>query len=200
MLMHDPLNTLEIDNAQFVLVDFQKSFFSILDKNIVKIARSNILLMVKMFKNLGIPMTGTDHYRKGLGGTDERVIAEWNGPEFMDKVTFSCMGQEEFPKIVKNNKRPAVIVAGLETQICVLQTTLDLLRNGYQVFVVKDACLSSTKLRWQNGLDLMEKAGATIVNTETVIFYLLKRVDRPEFKPLVKLLKEQKAYLASDEE
>jgi nicotinamidase-related amidase len=83
----------------------------------------------------------------------------------------------------------------LETHICVLQTTLDLIARGYEVLVVKDACISSSRLKWENGIELMKDAGAHIINTETLIFFLLRRVDRPEFKPLVKLLKEQKEYL-----
>jgi nicotinamidase-related amidase len=186
-------------NIFFVLVDFQTSFFNIIDENIVKLCRSNISLMVKMFNNLEVPMIGTDHYRKGLGSTDPVILADWKGPSFADKVTFSCCGCDPFLddlKLVANN-RPIAVVSGLETHICVLQTTLDLLAKGYEVLVVKDACISSSRLKWENGIELMKDAGAHIVNTETLIFYLLRRVDRPEFKPLVKLLKEQKEYLKS---
>ncbi len=184
------------ENSLFVLIDFQESFFNILSKKYVKIARSNIDLMVKMFKMLEIPMVGTDHYRKGLGTTDNRILDQWTGPEFKDKVTFSALGCDALMQDLKNiPNRKVAIVAGLETHICVLQTSLDLLRQGYEVLVVKDACISSTTLRWENGLELAKEAGAHIVNTETLIFYLLQRVDRPEFKPLVKLLKEQKTEL-----
>lgn len=190
-------NQVKSENSFFVLVDFQSSFFNILDPKVVKLSRSNILLMVKMFKTLNIPTIGTDHYRKGLGNTDSEVLKEWSGPEFKDKVTFSCLGCEEFKKEQLPKDRRVAILAGLETHICVLQTALDLIRNGYEVLVVKDACLSSSKLRWENGLELAKEAGAKIVNTETLIFYLMQRVDRPEFKSLVKLLKEQKEYLKS---
>lgn len=190
-------NKITPENVFFTLIDFQSSFFNILDQDVVKLSRSNIILMIKIFKMLGIPMVGTDHYRKGLGLTDADVLGEWSGPEFTDKVTFSCCGHDAFMNDVKTttHNRPMCIVAGLETHICVLQTTMDFLSKGYEVLVVKDACLSSTKLRWENGIELMKEAGAKIVNTETLIFQLLRRVDRPEFKALVKLLKEQKEIL-----
>ncbi|MFW5887392.1 MAG: isochorismatase family protein [Bacteriovoracia bacterium] len=183
------------DNVFFVLIDFQQSFFNILDKKMVKLSRSNIDLMIKMFNELKVPMVGTEHYRKGLGATDEQVMQNWKGPQMADKVTFSCVGCDPFVEDLEKLNRKVAIVAGLETHICVMQTTLDLIRKGHEVLVVKDACLSSSKLKWENGLELMKEAGAKIVNTETVLFYLLQRVDKPEFKKLVKLLKEQKAAL-----
>ena len=178
------------ENLLFVLVDFQEKFFPIMDRRIVDIARKNLLLAVKMFAKLNIPMIGTDHYRKGLGLTDQSVLKEWMGPEITDKITFSCCGSDLFLKNLEQHKKPLVVIAGLETHICVLQTTLDLLKRGLEVIVLKDACLSSTKLRYENGLELMKDAGAKIVNTESLIFYLLQRADTPEFKYLVKLLKD----------
>jgi nicotinamidase-related amidase len=86
-----------------------------------------------------------------------------------------------------------VVIAGLETHICVLQTVLDLLERNYQVVVLKDAVVSSTKLKWENAIQLMKEVGAHILNTETLLFYLLKRADTKKFKYLVKLLKEQQA-------
>ncbi len=180
------------DNVLFVLVDFQEKFFPILKDTNVNLAKKNILMTVKMFSKLEIPMIGTDHYRKGLGLTEQRVLTEWAGAEITDKITFSCCGSNLFLNDLDANKKPIAVIAGLETHICVLQTTLDLIKRGFEVVVLKDACLSSTKLRWENGLELMEKAGAAIMNTETVLFYLLGRADTPEFKYLVKLLKEAK--------
>jgi hypothetical protein len=78
----------------------------------------------------------------------------------------------------------------------VLKTVLDLLERNYQVVVLKDAVVSSTELKWKNGIELMKEAGFQILNTETLLFYLLKRADTKEFKYLVKLLKEQQDSLA----
>lgn len=182
---------LKPSNCFFVLVDFQEKFFPLIKDKHVKNARKNVLMMVKMFNELNIPTLGTDHYRKGLGNTDEQVLSEWKGPEFKDKSTFSCLGCDEFLSDLDQVKdKKIALVAGLETQICVLQTTLDLIRKGYHPIVIKDACLSSTTLKWENGLELMKDAGASIMNFETVIFYLLQKVGTPEFKLLTKLLKE----------
>jgi len=177
----------------FVLIDFQEKFFPILKKSVVKLVKANILLVIKMFTELNIPMIGTEHYVKGLGHTEKDVLKEWGDAPMTDKVIFSCCGDERFLQNLEKYPRPVVVIAGLETHICVLQTVLDLLERNYQVVVLNDAVVSSAKLKWENGIELMKEAGAHILNTETLLFYLLKRADTKEFKYLVKLLKEQQA-------
>ncbi|MBF0299888.1 MAG: isochorismatase family protein [Oligoflexia bacterium] len=186
---------LNIENALFVLIDFQKSFSSLMKKEIYENARTNILMLMRMFKKMNIPMIGTEHYKKGLGPTDELLLSEWGNYPMFEKITFSCCGLDLFENSLEHEQHKSkslMILAGLETHICVLQTALDLLRRNYHVVVLKDAVLSSSKLKWQSGLDMMESAGAHIINTEALLFYLLKRADTPEFKYLVKLLKDNK--------
>ncbi len=179
------------DNVLFVLIDFQEKFFPILKKSVVKLVKANILLLIKMFKELNIPMIGTEHYVKGLGHTEKDVLKKWGDAPMTGKVIFNCCGDEKFLQNLEKNSRPVVVIAGLETHICVLQTVLDLLERNYQVVVLKDAVVSSTRLKWANGIQLMKEAGAHILNTETLLFYLLKRADTKEFKYLVKLLEQQ---------
>lgn len=183
------------ENFLFILIDFQEKFFPILKKKVVKQAKANILMLTKMFKQLNVPMIGTEHYVKGLGHTEKDILEAWGDAPTTGKISFSCCGDDEFLTNLEAHSRPYVVVAGLETQICVLQTVLDLIDRGFKVIVLKDAVISSSKLKWQNGLDLMSQAGADILNTETLLFYLLKRADSPEFKFLVKLLKEHQASL-----
>jgi nicotinamidase-related amidase len=183
------------DNVLFVLIDFQEKFFPILKKSVVKLVKANILLLIKMFTQLNIPMIGTEHYIKGLGHTEKDVLKEWGSAPMTGKIIFNCCGDEKFLQNLEENSRPVVVIAGLETHICVLQTVIDLLERNYQVVVLKDAVVSSTKLKWENGIELMKEAGAHILNTETLLFYLLKRADTKEFKYFVKLLKEHQASM-----
>jgi nicotinamidase-related amidase len=181
------------DRILFILIDFQEKFFPLLKKSVVKVVKANILLLIKMFKTLAIPMIGTEHYVKGLGHTEGDVLEAWASAPMTDKITFSCCGDETFLQNLETASRPLLVIAGLETHICVLQTVLDLLARNYQVVVPMDAVVSSSRLKWENGLQLMKDAGAAIINTETLLFYLLKRADSKEFKYLVQLLKEPKA-------
>ena len=139
------------DNLLFLMIDFQEKFFKILEKKHVDDVRKNILLLVRMCERLGIPMMGTEHYVKGLGPTDANVLEAWTGDPITDKVIFSCCGDPGFRKNLKDRNRSVVVVAGLETHICVLQTTLDLLGDGYEVAVLNDACLSSSTLNGGTG-------------------------------------------------
>ena len=180
------------DNILLVLIDFQEKFFPILKKSVVKLVKANILLLIKMFKEINIPMIGTEHYIKGLGHTEKDVLKEWGSAPMTDKIIFNCCGDEKFLQNLEKYSRPVVVIAGLETHICLLQTVLDLLERNYQVVVLKDAVVSSTKLEWENGIELMKEVGAHILNTETLLFYLLERADTEKFKYLVKLLKEHK--------
>ena len=177
------------DNVLFIAIDLQQKFYPLIDKQVLENARKNILLIVNMFNKLEIPMIGTEHYVKGLGHTDEEIIKIWSGPAFTDKVSFSCCGDSSFMENFDKLKRPMVVVAGLETHICVLQTVLDLLKKDVEVIVLKDCCVSSQKLRWKNGLELMKDAGAHILNSETLLFYLLKKAGTEEFKHMIKLIK-----------
>lgn len=77
----------------------------------------------------------------------------------------------------------------METHVCVYQTVRDLLDNGYEVFIAEDAVCSRTKENYLNGLSIMDKMGAVIVNTETVLFDLLKEAGTPVFRELSKLIK-----------
>ena len=78
---------------------------------------------------------------------------------------------------------------GMETHVCVLQTCLGLLRNGYSVHVVKDAVCSRAKENWKTGISLMRDAGAVITSAEIVLFQLLKIAGTEEFKTIVKRIK-----------
>lgn len=180
------------ENALFLLIDFQEKFFPLLKKSIVNLTKANILLLVTMFKKLGVPMIGTEHYVKGLGHTETDILDAWGDAPMSGKITFNCCGDDTFLKNLETYSRPFIVTAGLETHICVLQTVLDLIDREFRVVVLNDAVISSSTLKWENGIELMKDAGAFILNTETLLFYLLKRADTPEFKYLVKLLKDRR--------
>ncbi|MBF0312596.1 MAG: isochorismatase family protein [Oligoflexia bacterium] len=183
---------LHFNNIAFTLIDFQTGFSPLMDPQIFSNARSNVQLITKMFRRAEVPLIGTEHYRKGLGPTDPILLEAWGENPMLDKITFSCCGQDSFVCTLEKFSRRVVVLAGLETHICVLQTALDLLDRNYKVITVTDAVLSSSKDKWKSGLNLMEKAGAELMTTETLLFYLLKRADTPDFKYLVQLLKEKK--------
>jgi len=82
-----------------------------------------------------------------------------------------------------------IIVTGVESHICVFQTCVSILEKGYNVHVPQDAVDSRTDENWRVGLKLLEKAGAIITSTETVIYQILKNVETKEFKRMLKIIR-----------
>jgi nicotinamidase-related amidase len=104
-------------------------------------------------------------------------------------MTFSCCGETTFPEALRKIGRKQIIITGMETHVCVLQTVLQLLEAGYIVHVVADAVMSRKKENWQIALGIARQAGAVITSTETVLFQLLRVAGSEEFKKLSKLVR-----------
>jgi nicotinamidase-related amidase len=138
---------------------------------------------------LGIPMSGTEQYPRGLGSTVP-TLAEPLG-KLPEKLRFSCAEVLNWsPAGMDPDGRDQVIVAGMEAHVCVLQTALDLLSLGFRVYVPADAVASRKKLDWKIALDRMASQGAVITTTESVLFECCEVAGTPEFKTISRLIKE----------
>jgi len=148
----------------------------------------NVNTLISVAKKLGVPIIVTEQYPKGLGKTVSEVSNNLEGSLTYEKSTFSgCTS--EVTSALKGLGRKKIIITGTETHVCVFQTVRDLLDNGYQVFVVRDAVCSRTKENYLNGLSLMTSMGAVVTNTETALFDFLKQSGTPLFRELSKLIK-----------
>jgi nicotinamidase-related amidase len=107
----------------------------------------------------------------------------------IEKMTFSCCGEEPFPEQLRKLGRKQIIITGMESHVCVLQTVLQLLEAGYIVHVVADAVMSRKKENWRIALAMMQQAGAVITSTEIAIFQLLRVAGSEEFRKLSKLVR-----------
>jgi nicotinamidase-related amidase len=131
----------------------------------------------------------TEQYPKGLGPTVPELRAALEPAAPVEKLTFDCCGEPTFAPALDAAGRPAVIVCGMETHICVLQTVLGLLARGATVHVAADAVCSRDPENARVALELMRDAGAVVTCTETVLFQLLERAGTPEFKAIQQLVK-----------
>ena len=136
----------------------------------------------------GVPVVATEQYVKGLGET-LCVLKERLPEPAIEKMTFSCCGEEPFPEKLRKLGKTQVIVTGMETHVCVLQTVLQLLEAGYHVHLVRDAVMSRRQENWQTGLEVAAAAGAVITSTEAALFQLLRVAGTEEFKKLSKLVR-----------
>ncbi len=139
---------------------------------------------------LDLPVIVTEQYPKGLGSTVAPIReALGDGGPAHEKISFSAMGDEGIAKALESIGRQSIVVAGMETHICVYQTARDLVDAGFRVHVLADAVASRTEDNYSIGLALMQKAGAAISSTETVLFDLLGRAGTDAFRTISKLVR-----------
>lgn len=150
----------------------------------------NSLLLVALAQRLHIPMVLTTQYRQGLGAVAPEVLGAAGGAEPLDKVTFGCFWNEAFLKRMDEMAdRDQLLIAGVETHICVCQTVLGALEKSYAAHVVCDAVGSRSEANHEIGLARMERAGALLSSTEMAVYELLGRSDTATFKEMLPLLK-----------
>ncbi len=152
-------------------------------------AISRIGLLMAAAARLDVPMLVSEQYPKGLGGTVAEVAKLVPQGRVMEKIHFSCLGDKGCSDRILSLGRWQIIVAGIETHVCVMQTVLALLERGKTVFVVADATSSRGQDDHRLALERMRDAGAGIVTAEMVFFEWLERADSPEFRDLRSLIK-----------
>ena len=171
-----------------LVIDVQERLAAAMQPDARARLEKNAAVLIKAAQRLGLPVVATEQYPKGLGHT-VAPLRELLGEDPLHKLEFSCGASKPIARRIVTTGRRQVIVAGMEAHVCVFQTVRDLLRGEFAVFVAQDAVLSRSEANRQVGLQLCEKAGATLTSTETVLFDLLGEAGTPEFKELAPLIK-----------
>jgi nicotinamidase-related amidase len=174
------------DDTGLLVVDVQEKLVRLLpdhERIVWNIGR--LLDGAKLF---GLPILATEQYPKGLGGT-VAALAERLGP-IAEKTAFSCGGCETIAAELERLPVQKWLVAGIEAHVCVLQTVLDLLSAGFQVFVAVDAVGSRHEIDCRVALRRMESSGATLCTCESALFEWCADSAHPQFKKLSQLIKE----------
>lgn len=180
---------LERDKALLAVIDVQGRLCVAMDEKVLKQLTRNIGILLESAAELNIPVLVTEQYVRGLGATLPELIEKSNGAPCYEKMAFSCCGSEEFVEKLKASGRTQIIVTGMESHVCVLQTVIDLRDAGFDVHLVTDAVMSRSRHNWQTAVQIMTLAGAVPTCTESVVFQLLKVAGTEEFKKLSKLVK-----------
>ena len=183
------LSRIQREEAVLVVVDVQDVLMKKMNQGVAENVIRNIRTLLTFAQKMAIPVLITEQYPKGLGQTVSEIKMELESILPIEKVSFSCCGVETFNEKLNQTGRKQVILTGIETHVCVLQTADDLIQGGHEVHAVADAICSRRKLDWEIGLRWMEKKGAMISTTEIIAFQLLKEAGTEEFKGLSKLLK-----------
>lgn len=174
------------DDAVLFIIDIQERLVPAMKYGEKVIENNRILLQGA--REMDIPVLVTEQYPKGLGNTVDDIKDFLGEAPIFPKNSFTAY-INEIKEALEKLGRKKVIITGMETHVCVYQTSRDLIEAGYEVHIVKDAVASRTKDNYLNGLDQMKTMGAVINNTETVVFDLLKVSGTPEFKIMSKLIK-----------
>jgi len=180
---------LDPDRCALIVIDIQEKLLPpIFQKE--QLVR-NAQLLIRLAGILKMPTLMSTQYSKGLGHTIPEIASLLPDIEPVEKVAFSCFGSDAFCSALKRvpGNRNTVLLCGMETHICVAQTALAALREGYLVHVPADAVSSRTELNWRVGLDRMRAAGAVISSTEMMIYEALRSSGTSEFKDMLKHLK-----------
>ena len=139
-------------------------------------------------KALGLKTLATEQYPQGLGKTVDQLASRLG--HIPSKTTFSCGGCEGFASRLEELGASKVMVSGIEAHVCVQQTVLDLVANGYRVYLPVDAVGSRYQVDYETSLKRMESAGATLTTTESALFEWCQVSGTPEFKKISALVRE----------
>lgn len=180
---------LERDKAVLVVIDVQEKLCAAMHDTVLKQLVKNIGILLESAAELDVPVLVTEQYVKGLGGALPELKEKAAAASCYEKMTFSSCGSAEFVAALKATGRTQVIITGMETHVCVLQTVIELREAGFVVHVAKDAVMSRSKQNWRTAVQAMTLAGAIPTSTESVLFQLLKVAGTDEFKKLSKLVR-----------
>ncbi len=180
------MNTINISDCIFLIIDIQDKLVNMLSKSSVK---ENAIKLAKAGGILNVPTVITEQYPKGLGPTITEIKSAVNNAKYFEKTSFSILNDENIKKYIQNLNKKQIILFGIEMHICVLQSAIDLLNEGYEIFIVKSASGSRNDDDKETALRRLLHLGAQIVTTEMVIFELLKSSKHPNFKEVQSLIK-----------
>ncbi|MCD8083375.1 MAG: hydrolase [Clostridiales bacterium] len=170
-----------------IAVDYQTKILPAMSGIDALIHRSSILL--KGLKLLDVPVILTRQYPKGLGDTVPEIQAVTEGCPVLDKMTFSCYDTPAVREALEASGKKTVIVFGIEAHVCVLQTVIDLLDDGYQAVLVEDCISSRNPSDMAAALIRAQQEGARITTCEALLFELTRVSGTPVFKEISKLVK-----------
>lgn len=176
------------EDTMTLVIDFQERLVPVIDRKEELLHNTEIL--IKGLRALNIPMLITQQYTKGIGMTVPVISEEVGEPlSYYDKVTFSCVENNEILEKIASSGKNNIIICGIEAHICVLQTIIDLRGKGYQVILVEDCVGSRKESDRQVGIKRAISEGAIPATYESILFELTRVAKTDVFKEISRLIK-----------
>jgi len=178
---------LKPQTTALLIIDIQERILPVIN-NYQRVV-DNTLKLIKGFKVLSLPIYFTEQYPKGLGPTIQSIKEELADLKPFNKMSFSCSGAENLFDELNTKNLKQIVVCGIEAHVCVQQTVLDLIENGFQVNLASDAVSSRKEIDYSVALQRMQHHGAELTTTEAILFELLNVCGTPQFKEISKIVK-----------
>lgn len=185
--MNSHTEFLKRDDCVLLLVDIQKTLFDLCVET--ERVQKHVAALIDICRMLDIPIVFTQQNPEKIGPFLPELIERTTDARVLDKMEFSCFQNDTIARAIAALKRRTILVAGIETHICVFQTGVDAIRAGYRVHAASDAITCRSQPNKVIGLDRLAKAGVVMSSTEMIIFELLNRAGTPEFRAALPVLK-----------
>lgn len=170
-----------------VIVDVQERLFPHIHNH--QQLANNIKILIEGLKTLEVPIKVTEQYKKGLGETIADIASLVTEYPHSEKIAFSCCDEPSFMNLIDGDKVKNVILAGIESHICVMQTAIDLLEKGYRPVVVEDCVASRNPESKRIAINRLLQLGITVTSYESLLFELCRYAGNDAFKAISKLVK-----------
>ena len=180
------IKTLLEDETLLLIVDVQQKLISHINRNQLLIF--NIKKLIDTCNLLNVHIAITEQNPLKLGMTLESILNDNEYPKF-EKMEFSCSENKNFLNYINKNNFKNIIVCGIESHICILQTSIDLLRKGFNILIPRDAIGSRNVIDNDTAFLRLILSGAVASTTESLICELCKTSNRKEFREVSKILK-----------
>lgn len=181
---------LNVQDSVVLIIDIQEKLTKMLDEDVCEQVVEKSQKLVAAAKTLGIDIIVTEQYPKGLGQTIQEIkdtLGESYAP--YEKTAFNALLENNLSDNLKKLNKKQIVICGIESHICVLQTAIALMSEGWEVYVVKDIIASRKKSEFKSAVELLRQEGAKICTLEMVLFAWLKGAKNPAFKEVQALIK-----------
>ncbi|HLN32022.1 MAG TPA: hydrolase [Gemmataceae bacterium] len=174
-------------DTALLVIDVQEKLMPLIHG--ADVVARNIAFLIDGARILDMPVQATEQYPKGLGPTLPELARRL--PQRPEKLAFSCCAIPAVVEGFQRAARPKIVLAGIETHVCVLQTALDMLTLGFRVYVAVDAVSSRYVIDHETAIRRMEQAGAILTTSETAVFEWVGGAGSPQFKAISRLVQER---------
>lgn len=180
----------QVLSSHLVVIDVQSRLGAVMPEKVLNRVIRNARLLLTVAGLLDIPVTLTEQYPRGLGPTDDTLLAVLPSTCVrLEKTCFSCAALGAFTTRLDTVARRQVILIGMEAHVCVLQSAAELKAAGWDVFVVEDAVCSRRLENYQNAIERLRGLDCTVTNAESLVFEWLRDASHEHFKTISALLR-----------